>query len=292
MSDKLLCIHHSNCADGFGAAWVVRYKYGEENVEFFPGIYGHEPPDVTDRDVLIVDFSYKRPVLEDMADKAKSITVLDHHKSAKLDLENFKRDNTTVVFDMERSGAGLTWDYFFAPQERPRLINYIEDRDLWKFELPGTEEIQAALFSYPYDFEIWDGLFDVNQEDVFGDKTEDFSYQDSEIDQLWSDGEVLVRKQSKDINEMIERNTRRMVIGGYDVPVINLPYMWASEAGNILSEGEPFAAVYYDGGTHRTFSLRSKDDGVDVSLIAENYGGGGHKNAAGFRVELGWTGDK
>jgi hypothetical protein len=62
-----LCIYHGNCADGFGAAWVVRRFFGAGNVDFHAGIYQDAPPDVAGREVIITDFSYKRPVLEQMA---------------------------------------------------------------------------------------------------------------------------------------------------------------------------------------------------------------------------------
>ena len=64
-----MCIYHGNCADGFGAAWVVRKALGE--IDFHPGKYQEPPPDVTGKDVVMVDFSYKRPVLLEMAEKAK-----------------------------------------------------------------------------------------------------------------------------------------------------------------------------------------------------------------------------
>ena len=79
-----LCIYHGNCADGFGAAWAVRAAL--KDVEFFTGHYGDDPPDVTGRHVIMVDFSYKRPVLDRMAMAARSILILDHHKSAAEDL--------------------------------------------------------------------------------------------------------------------------------------------------------------------------------------------------------------
>ena len=173
-----LCIYHGNCADGFGAAWAVRKALGD--IDFHPGVYQDPPPDVTGRDVLMVDFSYKRPVLEEMIQKARTILILDHHKTAAEDLAGLpppldgpydasgmyewaKQCNGPplhALFDMERSGAGITWDYFFPDTPRPRLIDHIEDRDLWRFNLPGTRQIQAAVFSYPYDFEVWDDLTD------------------------------------------------------------------------------------------------------------------------------------
>lgn len=86
--------------------------------------------------------------------------------------------------------------------------------------------------------------------------------------------------------------TRTMIIGGRKVPVCNMPPVWASDAANRLAEGNPFAATYVDGATARHFSLRSDAAGLDVSEVAQRYGGGGHKHAAGFKVPLGWEGDE
>jgi oligoribonuclease NrnB/cAMP/cGMP phosphodiesterase (DHH superfamily) len=277
---KPICIYHGNCADGFGAAYSVWKLHPDW--AFYPGTYGQQPPDVTDRQVILVDFSYKRPVLEEMAQKAKSILVLDHHKTAKEDLEEFPEPPTDVdnpygwlpekgvfaLFDMSRSGAGITWDYFHT-EERPPLINHIEDRDLWRFDLPGTREIQAAVFSYPYDFKVWDDL-------MFGYTT----------DQLQEQGKSIERKHLKDINELLEKGTRRIRLGTYSIWAANLPYTMSSDAGNMLckvKDAGPFGACYWDTPEGRVFSLRSIGD-FDVSEIAKSYGGGGHKNASGFKL--------
>lgn len=89
-----MCIYHGNCADGFGAAWVVRKALGE--IEFYGAKHQEPPPDVTGKDVVIVDFSYKRPVLLEMAEEANSILIIDHHKSAvdedlQVDLATFEK---------------------------------------------------------------------------------------------------------------------------------------------------------------------------------------------------------
>lgn len=75
------------------------------------------------------------------------------------------------------------------------------------------------------------------------------------------------------------------------VPVANLPYTMSSDAGHLMTAGEPFAACYVDTPNGRTFSLRSTDEGVDVSAVAQSFGGGGHRNAAGFSAPIGWEGD-
>lgn len=261
-----LCIFHSNCADGFAAAWVVRKALGQ--IDFHPGIYQDPPPDVTNKCVILTDFSYKRPVLLDMASKAESILILDHHKSAAEDLIDLP-ENVVTVFDMDRSGAMIAWHHFFPDVPPPRLIEHIQDRDLWRFALPGTREIQASVFSYPYDFDVWDRLMA------------------SDVDTLRSDGAAIERKHHKDVAELVKVTKRRMIIGGFDVPVANLPYTMSSDAGHLMAQDEPFAACYWDTPDGRVFSLRSSDSGQDVSEIAKKYGGGGHRNAAGFRVNFG-----
>lgn len=297
---KTMCIYHGNCADGFGGAWVVRKALGEQ-VEFIAGVHGQEPPDVTDKDVIIVDFSYKYEVMARLSWKANSIIILDHHKSAAEDLGKFppfhagvrvdgrhpdgsvalgwesahismNSQNSPAIaccFDMNRSGAMLAWDHFFPGQEPPMLLRHIEDRDLWLFQLDGTREIQANLFSYPYDFEVWDTLMA------------------TDVQSLRSDGAAIERKHQKDVAELVAVTKRRLVIGGHNVPVASLPYTLTSDAGHLMAQGEPFAACYWDTPDGRVFSLRSTDDGMDVSEIAKQYGGGGHRNASGFRVPFG-----
>jgi oligoribonuclease NrnB/cAMP/cGMP phosphodiesterase (DHH superfamily) len=278
---QYLCIYHGNCADGFGAAWVVRKALGAD-IGFHAAKHGELAPDVTGKRVIIVDFAFSLEALTAMAASAESVVVLDHHKTAQAalqevpvaeashPLQQMRRDGRLhALFDMNRSGAGLAWDFFFPDQPRPALINHIEDRDLWQFKLAGTREVMANLFSYPQDFAIWDGLFA------------------AEVISLLADGVAIERQRQKTVNDLIRSTQRRMVIGGHDVPVANIPGMFASDAGNIMTAGEPFAACYSDGPEGRSFSLRSTDQGVDVSEVAGQYGGGGHRNASGFRVAFG-----
>lgn len=263
----MLCIYHGNCADGFGAAWAMEQfcKKNEFGVRYHAGKYDAPPPDVTDELVYIVDFSYKRPVLLDMIEKSESVVILDHHKTAAEDLRDLPR-KASAEFDMNRSGAIITWEHFHVGPPPP-LLKHIEDRDLWRFALPFTREIQANLFSYPYDFEVWDQLMQ------------------RPLEELIADGKAIERKHHKDIRELLALTQRRLVIGGYNVPAANLPYTMSSDAGHIMAKGEPFAACYYDDPDGRHFSLRSTDAGVDVSAIAKKYGGGGHRNASGFKAD-------
>lgn len=291
MSKKPLCIYHGNCADGFTSAWAVWRKHGEE-FDYFAGIYGEEPPDVLGRDVYLVDFSYKRDVLQDMATRARSIIVLDHHKTAQADLAPFtdiglsscleeevvhlKFEGKPAIaarFDMDKSGAMLAWEHFHPGKAAPELVRYVQDRDLWRFALPGSREVSAYIFAHEYTFENWDYLRSVIEPH-------------EERQNVIYAGAAIEKKHHKDVAELVAKSKRRMDIGGVSVPVANLPYTMSSDAGHLMAQGEPFAACYFDTATHRIFSLRSADDGMDVSEIAAAQGGGGHARAAGFQLPL------
>lgn len=300
MTAQTICIYHGNCQDGFGAAWAVKRAMNWDaggGIEFHAGVYQKAPPPTEGRDVILVDFSYKRPVLMEIAAGARSVLVIDHHKSARDDLADFATTEQMshidfvvwsararesgllpikAIFDMDRSGAGMTWDFFHANLVRPRMINIIEDRDLWRFSIPGSKNVSEFIFSWPYDFDVWDALAH-RLENNHGFRT------------AVTEGEAISRKKLRDIENLLPVVRRRMKIAGHDVPVANLPIVFTSDAGHMMADGEKFAACYWDTADGRIFSLRSRwpqPGATDVSEIAKQFGGGGHAAASGFQV--GW----
>jgi oligoribonuclease NrnB/cAMP/cGMP phosphodiesterase (DHH superfamily) len=259
---KPIVIYHSNCADGFSSAWVIWSKY-KDTYEYYPGIYSQPPPDIKDRDVYLVDFSYKLNVIEDMLNAANSVTILDHHKTAIDDLDHLIANNSLKgVFDLDRSGAMITWDYFNPGVEPPQLLKHIQDRDLWKFQLSNTREIQANVFSYPYEFEVWDDLMK------------------KDINSLIIDGIAIERKHLKDIDELIKINSHPAIIKGIFVKCCNLPYTFTADASMKLAKNMPFGFCYTYTSKGVTLSFRSDENGLDVSEIAKSFGGGGHVRAS------------
>lgn len=257
-------ITHQNCYDGHTAAWVASKH--SPGATFFQAQHGDKPPKVDGKRVLIADFSYPKDVLLGMAARAEEIVVLDHHKSAKENLEELD----FAYFDMQRSGAGLTWDFLMG-SERPSIVNHVEDRDLWRFAIGGTREFHAAMSTYEMTFENWDRI--------------------SEIP--WA---VMVGHGSK-ILEFIQLTAKKlasraklMKLGDTEVWMVNTPVEFVSETAEVLKNREPHVPVLgwmWDGERGDFYcSLRSREDGPDVSQIAREYGGGGHKHAAGFRSKV------
>ena len=266
-----LCIYHGSCSDGFSAAWAVHKKFGNF-VRFYPATYGHPPPEVAGEHVVIADFSYKEPVLRGMCNRAASITVLDHHQTAEEDLRHLLSDNIiSGIFDTDRSGAVITWQYYHK-EPVPNFLLHVQDRDLLRFLLRDTKEILACATSHPYDFEIWDELVRRCEHPLLRKL-------------LIVEGCAIERKHLRDVKLLLAMTCRRMVIGGIDVPVANITGHLASTSADMIGAGEVFTTSYLDRQNYREFSLRSQENGgIDVAEIAKGYGGGGHKNSAGFRV--------
>lgn len=268
-----IVLYHANCLDGFGAALAafLKFREGDESLcDFFAASYGEDMPDCRDREVYLLDFSYRRPALKELCEAAKSVTIIDHHISAQNDLSGLdeEHDNLEIVFDMEKSGAVLAWEYFHG-EDLPKLFLYIQDRDIWRNEFEETNDVYAALMSRPFDFLWWS--------DLIGSEERQTS--------ILEEGKAINRYR----NKMIESYRKRVVIAdiaGFMVPVVNCPGVIASDLLGELAEGKPFAAGYQDIGTRRNWSLRSTDAGEDVSKIAEKLGGGGHRNASGFSMTI------
>lgn len=274
MKDTVV-LYHFPCLDGFTAAWAAKRALGD-TADYIPADYSKPLPteDLRGKTVYFVDYAFKRDKMLEVAKVAKEIIVLDHHKTAIEDLaELYEQGVIKGVFDLNRSGAGIVWDYFFPDEPRPTLIDMVEDRDLWRFTWPTTKPYNLTMFSYDYDFDTWDKI-------AFGEH--------KSFGEMVSDGEAIERKHMKDVRELAQ-NAMFLTIGDYSVPVVNANYTYGSEVASYLLELYPNAAfgAYFWIGKDRTynFGLRSKDDREDVAKIAASYGGGGHRNASGFKVK-------
>jgi oligoribonuclease NrnB/cAMP/cGMP phosphodiesterase (DHH superfamily) len=283
--NPIMCIYHKGCFDGFMSASIVHEYYRTHGslIELVPGIYQEDIfLDVKGKLVVIVDFSYPLAKFKEILKDALFVIWIDHHKSA---IDNLKpyidsilndpsheyHKKISVLLDINHSGCRLTYNYFYKDEKTltmPQIIDYIEDRDLWKFKLPYTKEIMQYVSLYDFTLEHYKEMasdFDLN------------------IDKFIEGGKLILKKYNNDINRILHLPRRQIRLGGYKVDVINCNALFSSDIGNVLAKTNTFGVTYYDLDNKRNFSLRSIDD-FDVSTIASIYGGGGHKNAAGFTV--------
>ena len=264
-------LHHDD-TDGIVAAWAAHQSLVllPEKEIYIPVQYNTPYPlegKLTPEDtVYVVDFSYDKDFILEQRTKCKKFVVIDHHATA-----SHLADMDDTYFDITKSGAKLSWEYFNPNEFTPRLVNYAQDYDLWKFELPYTKEIQNLILLCGYDFLKLDTLHMELEENV-----------------------LEVQKQGKAIEdfktfciEHICKDSKLYSFQGYKVAMVNVSYPNISQAGQYLIDKYPdidFSMTYFVKGTREfVFSLRSRND-IHVGEIAKRHGGGGHKNAAGFTM--------
>lgn len=260
-------LYHNNCNDGFAAAYCAWTVLGE-SAQYIGVNHGEEPPTINQGDrVYVVDFCYSREIMLSIEKIASEIVVLDHHKTAQEALLGLSFAN----FNMNKSGAVLAWEYWRPNDPVPTLIQYVQDRDLWRKKLPLCDHVDAMLRSFKMEFEVWDNLTHLSSDDY--------------LSLAKTLGTPILEKKQRDVEALASTYTWTE-IGGYKVPTVETSKSGVvSDLGNYLCKTipeAPFAAIWcvtQDGKT--VCGLRSVGE-FDVSEIAKQFGGGGHKNAAGF----------
>lgn len=297
-------IYHANCVDGYAARFVaersLRKTLNEEQIaalKFIPCSYGNEPPTIENSSsaaVLILDFSFSAEFTDDLIKTCARVLIIDHHKTAEAALSKIPQKNK--IFDMRRSAAALAWEYFNPGVDVPRFINLVEDRDLWKKSGIGADELHSYLMGV------------IGFEDV---APSDKSIFDTYSQLIANDSAVTdAIEHGRNINKYEMNQVRRIAnyasINFVTIMIDKKPrYYFAahvssgvyqSDIGNELIQRHKnidFSAVFgVSANTQKTlFSLRSanneKDgrfDRADVSVIAAQYGGGGHRNASGCAI--------
>lgn len=143
-------IYHSGCIDGF-TGFFVAHNSGKltKDLIIYPDTPSAEkyPPNIKDKDIIIIDVAYKKNILEEIFKRAKSVVFIDHHHSTIEDVRELQKkyNNVKIVYDENRSGATLTWKYFYPRQVAPLFLKYVEDQDTGRWECENTKPFILAL---------------------------------------------------------------------------------------------------------------------------------------------------
>lgn len=311
--------YHGKCFDGFGAFYYIQNYLGHSgitfNVNYKEMVYG---TDLKNDDywwkfcedfslVIFADYCPERKYIDILLEKRCTVLILDHHQTALKEVEDikdfpFREEKKNFhnligiydyhlstgtceafkVFDMDRSGVGISYDFFHDHTgTRPRLVNYLEDRDLWKFQWHYSREINAYIQSFPFAIEAYSQLHLLLENDYMP---------------AVEAGKTLLRATDKTV-EVITKDKLKIVpvFDGrdtYNTAFFNSTSHW-SEVGNKVLDQNPdvqiSCSVYFDFVKHQVvFSFRSRaGSAIDCSVLAKRLGGGGHRNASGAAQLIG-----
>ena len=270
---KKIVFYHED-ADGFTGAWAAWKKF-KNTADYLPIHHDNKPLDTLalnaeGKDIYIIDYSFKPEEMKMLVAVNKKVVLIDHHITS---AESVKIA-TESLYDTSHSGANLAWKYFHPNKKTPKLINYVEDYDLWKFKLPFTQELTLILSAKKLKFKIWDKL---------AKEFEDASA----LKELIKQGKIMFDYRENLINELIEKG-EEVIFEGHRAFAVNSPVFESEIGHHIYNKKGMLAIIWSYRKKHNKpklkVSLRS-DKNIDVAEIALKYGGGGHKSAAGFTLE-------
>ena len=265
-SQSPIILYHANCDDGFGSAYAAWVHFGDD-AEYRPVQYG-DPislETLTGRQVFILDFSFSPDTISAISQIATQVTLLDHHKSAAEQWNDIvPAANAVITFDMDRSGAQMSWDYFHPGIPRPILIEHIGDRDLWRFALTNTKAFCAGLGLLPTTFDAW---------------------HTATPEALIASGRIIDEFLQRQVDSVMKRELRPITLCGQPGLAANVINNTSAVGHEIAKRSGTFSLTFFIKGDDVICSLRSVAP-FDVSTIAKQYGGGGHAQASGFTMTV------
>lgn len=284
-------IFHKNCMDGFTGFFVLYLSNRiDKNAIIVPDVPSakYAPNGIDGKDVIIIDVAYKYDVLKEIVHRSKSVVFIDHHVTIRDDVIKIKKDkDVEIVYDEFKSGASLAWHYLFPRKKVPLFIKYIEDNDIGAWKLKHTHPFISAL-SVKYQLKVdkhnlkkWHNLLDIN-----------------EIKKLIKKGEIYGEYISKLVNDSIKR---------YSLESFPSEKIYSAHSDFFEKPGQYEVAVYCGTGCpssslvglhmaqkikcdfvilwtlnldKKEYVLSLRSNSTDVGVIAQIFGGGGHKLAA------------
>jgi uncharacterized protein len=274
------------CIDGLYAAHAA--KQAMPSAKLVPAMYGVDNVPklnlVEDDLIYLIDLTYPAFVLEGWANAGAMVAVLDHHKSAMQDLSGLSAQIYSE-FDMSRSGAVMAWQHFFPSKPVPEVFQYVQDRDIWTKQLPDCDTVHLGML------ETFDGKTLGQCIKLIPTLT---------IDYLKEVGAKVKTEVDAAVEYAVKHHKTR-IAAGHVVPFFRCKtkrdFQAYSDIGHVLArlklktwvfgkptKPAPFAVIQTGGG----WALRSSAEGLDVSEIAKQIGGGGHKAASGARAAEWW----
>jgi oligoribonuclease NrnB/cAMP/cGMP phosphodiesterase (DHH superfamily) len=268
---RTVILYHGNCPDGFGGAYAAWKKFGDAAEYYALSRTTPGPESFHGATLYFIDFCYTQEVMDTYVAEAGKLVMLDHHEG----VEDVVRSMPEFVYDANRSGASIAWEYFHPGVPLPNLLRYVEDDDLFRFALPDTKAVLAYLAVQPHTFELWDAI--------------SVDLDNSEHSVKFMEKLHTYREYFDLLVEYTASRAKPVMFEGYEVYLVTVnplkPFVSAVGA-SLRQKYPPFALMAHAFPGGMRISMRG-DGTVDLTKIAQKYGGNGHPNSAAFSLDWG-----
>lgn len=270
------CLHHGD-PDGWCAAAIVNMHVPD--VKMVEMNYGREvPKEVSTGDtVFMVDFSLQPfDEMVHLVNRTNLIWIDHHISSIKREMDYPAGTFFHGIREDGRAGCELTWEHFRGKDAQPpRIVTLIGRYDVW----------DKAF--WPDAFHCMIGLKATDASDPKNPIWESLLNDDRAAEKLVSCGAVINAYLKTQNAETCRRRAFAAKINGVPVVACNNAIAGSDLFDSVWDENKFDAMCRFAHASNGRWdvSLYSEKAGVDCAKIAESYGGGGHKGAAGFVVD-------
>ena len=285
---KRLGIYHSKDTDGHFSGAVLKYKYPD--IELRGWDYKDEVPSFETMDgfdeIILIDVTFPFDILQELGTKTK-LTVIDHHVSFKKQVDNHLQVGHDVVtddlkyitfeyiYDEKLSACELGFKYYFG--YIPPIIELVGKYDTWRAN--GTSEWETVVLPMKYYL-----YGKVNKPDDVKNYWFD-KYSGDTVDSMLEIGESIMEYERKMDESKTNSYAFEREAYGLRALCINTNFMSSETMMTKFDSSKHDVMIGFAyNGNNWGVSLRSVGDKVDVSQIARERFGGGHKNASGFQA--------
>ena len=293
---KVLCIYHSVDLDGWMSAAIVMKHYGQENVELLPWNYGDKPPTARGKkrggefDIIVaVDISLPDLNMYEIAFWYKENFIwIDHHQRKLDEVEKYFEKNKMEMPGGLRRGTHaaceLAWNFFFPGEETPPIITLLGLYDSFRHKLGPMTDFEQHIAHNVWPFQLAARAYITNPEEAL------ISLNAGIEDKLDVSG--LIRD-GVAINSYLRVEAQQAYAKKYEVTngvnkfaVVNKERFNPANYGiDYHKDGyDAFICFWFDNGYFH-HSIYNDNQKFDCAELAAKYGGGGHKGAAGFRLD-------
>lgn len=263
----MICFYHNDLDGRCSAAIVLRALKNGQAIEL---AYGRPiPTDIVahGEKIVIVDYSVPPETMRIFLERTNDITWIDHHQSALRINYPIKPAGT---LSLEKAACELTWDFFYPGKPAPEAVLLTGDKDIWTWRYGQ----RTALFNEGI------RIHDARPESALWDKL--LENDKNLMEQIIVQGEICVKYRNAFCADYVRQFGYEVEFAGLRGIAVALQYFGSDTFGPLM-DGYDIGITFAFTGMNWAISLFSHE--ADVGKIAEHYGGGGHKLAAGFLCE-------
>ena len=274
----VLCIYHNADHDGRGSAAIVKSVYPD--VEFCGFDHGMELPidKISRHDkIIICDIALPVNYMFELNEKI-DLTWIDHHVSVINEYDDLMADGKhKPIKGIRKVGTAsieLTWNYYYPDQEVPEGIKLLALNDLYDLRdervRPFEYAVQAHGVNRPGD-DIWVRLMknEVN------------------IEKMVEQGRAILSWVKMRNFRLVRTMGFESELNGMKCLCANMPHGYSeffNDAENL--EKYDFLVNFYINKSGRwKMTFYANKPHIDATKLAEIFGGGGHKGAAGALLD-------